>query len=161
MPSFLFRGDQFRLLAAELGLPSGLSAAASLEAAAAMGAHARLYEGEEMAVAGDGGEDVDGARSRGPPFPEAAVAACVTTEALVRRTGAHAAGSTSARGDDEAQETHRTVSLVDAMLGAAGRLERCLGDAAALRASLQRLREEERLTGVALRDYDERPADNL
>ena len=130
-------------------MPPGLSASASLEAAAAMGVHARRYHGEETAAGDD--EDTDGATRHGASFPEAVIAACVSTEALQRRTGA---------GDDGVPTQH-VASLVDAMLGAAGRLERCLGDAAALRASLQGLRGEEQLTEMALRDYDERPAENL
>lgn len=107
----------------------------------------------------------------GLTYTQVAAELCLATETLRRSTGtttttdatgaAVAADRSSATATGSDAHSYTAHSLVDQLAVMAGRLSGCMADASTLRACLQALRTEEKLTEIAVRDYDDRPAENL
>ena len=154
-------------------MPPSLSAQASLEVAVAIGENAARFHarrlGDLSSSSAPGPASATDDATSGLTYTQVASELCLATETLQRYAGSTTAtiAGTAAGTDTSALDSNAeppgdvACTLIHALGDVAERLKDCLGDASALKASLAALQAEETLAEIALRDYDDRPAEHL
>ena len=163
------------MMSDELGIPSSLSARASLDVAIAMGSHVAKHRANHLHHL----DVMDESNTTQPHHhthkttlstsvdrnnnilscSELVYDVSQTIEALQHHTGippSHDNHNISTYEKDTKQQ-----SFVEALSDADGRLKSCLHEASVVRTALHSLRIEEKLTEMVIRDYDDRPAQHL